>query len=60
MKILFEVDCSDSIIGVEIYFRKGLKYYNISRGDTFYIWESSYYYKTESEMNSFSLINMTK
>lgn len=29
------------------------QYYNSSRGDKFYTWGSSYYYKTESEMDSF-------
>ena len=57
MKTLFAVDCSGSISGREIYFRKlrelRLKYYNGNRGDKFYTWGSSYYYKTESEMDSF-------
>ena len=57
MKTLFVVDCSGSISGVEIYFKKlrelRLKYYNSARGDKFYTWGSSYYYKTESEMDSF-------
>jgi hypothetical protein len=57
MKTLFAVDCSGSISGVDIYFRKlrelKLKYYNSSRGDKFYTWGSNYYYKTEAEMDSF-------
>ena len=57
MKTLFAVDCSGSISGVEIYFKKLRelrdKYYNSERGDKFYTWGSSYYYKTESEMDSF-------
>ena len=57
MKTLFAVDCSGSITGNEIYFKKlsdlKLKYYNSSRGDKFYTWGSKYYYKTESEMDSF-------
>ena len=57
MKTLFAVDCSGSISGVENYFRKlrelRLKYYNGSRGDKFYTWGSSYYYKTEAQMDSF-------
>ena len=57
MKTLFAVDCSGSISGVEIYFQKlrelREKYYNSERGDKFYTWGSSYYYKTESEMDSF-------
>ena len=57
MKTLFAVDCSGSITGCEIYFKKlsdlKLKYYKSSRGDKFYTWGSNYYYKTESEMDSF-------
>ena len=57
MKTLFAVDCSGSINGNIIYFKKlnelKLKYYNSSRGDKFYAWGSNYYYKTESEMDSF-------
>ena len=57
MKTLFAVDCSSSISGVEIYFKKlkelRLKYYNSSRGDKFYTWGSNYYYKNETEMDKF-------
>ena len=57
MKTLFAVDCSSSITGKKIYFNKlnqlRNQYYNSSRGDKFYTWGSSYYYKTESEMDSF-------
>ena len=57
MKTLFAVDCSGSISGVKIYFKKlrelRQKYYNSSRGDKFYTWGSSYYYKTEQEMDRF-------
>jgi hypothetical protein len=57
MKTLFAVDCSGSISGVDIYFRKlrelRNRYYNSSRGDKFYTWGSGYYYKTENEMDKF-------
>ena len=57
MKTLFAVDCSSSISGMKIYFKKLReliqKYYCSSRGDKFYIWGNGYYYKTEKEMNRF-------
>ena len=57
MKTLFAVDCSSSIGGLGIYFRKlrelRMKYYNRHRGDKFYTWGSNYYFKTESEMDNF-------
>ena len=57
MKTLFAVDCSGSISGVKNYFNKlrelRQKYYNSSRGDKFYTWGDSYYYKTEAEMDNF-------
>ena len=57
MKTLFAVDCSYSINKKEIYFKKlkelRLKYYNSARGDKFYTWGNSYYYKNEIEMDKF-------
>ena len=57
MKTLFAIDCSISITGNKVYFNKlnqlRRQYYNSLRGDKFYTWGSSYYYKTESEMDSF-------
>ena len=57
MKSLLDVACSGSISLVIYYFNKlrelGQKYHNSSRGDKFYIWGSSYYYKTEAEMDNF-------
>ena len=54
MKTLFAVDCSGSITGFEIYFKKlrelRNKYYKSERGDKFYIWGSNYYYRNEAEM----------
>ena len=56
-KILFVVDCSYSINGIEIFFNKvrelRLKYYNSTRGDKFYTCGSNYYYKNEIEMDKF-------
>ena len=57
MKTLFAVDCSRSISGMKIYFKKLRqliqKYYCSSRGDKFYTWGNGYFYKTEKEMNRF-------
>ena len=57
MKTLFAIDCSKSISGFKIYFKKLReliqKYYCSSRGDKFYLWGDGYYYKTEKEMNRF-------
>ena len=57
MKTLFAVDCSRSISGMKIYFKKLReliqKYYCSSRGDKFYTWSNGYFYKTEKEMNRF-------
>ena len=48
---------SGTISLVKNYFKKlrelGQKYHNSSRGDKFYIWGNSYYYKTEAEMDKF-------
>jgi len=57
MKTLFAVDCSRSISGMKIYFKKLReliqRYYLSSRGDKFYTWSNGYFYKTEKEMNRF-------
>ena len=57
MKTLFAVDCSRSITGMKIYFKKLREliqhYYNSQRGDKFYTWSNGYSYKTEKEMNRF-------
>ena len=57
MKTLFAVDCSRSISGMKIYFKKLNEliklYYSSSRGDKFYTWSNGYFYKTEKEMNRF-------
>ena len=57
MKTLFAVDCSGSVKSLDIYFKKLVElksqYYNKLRGDKFYTWGNSYYYKTEEEMDSF-------
>ena len=57
MKTLLDVACSGTISLVIYYFNKlrelGQKYHNSSRGDKFYIWGNSYYYKTEAEMDKF-------
>ena len=60
MKTLFAIDCSSSISnqGIRnIYFSKlnelKLKYYKRERGDKFYTWGSSFYYKTEEMMDQF-------
>ena len=57
MKTLITIDCSKSISGDKIYFKKlreiKQRYYNNSRGDKFYIWGSGYYYKTDKEMDRF-------
>jgi hypothetical protein len=57
MKTLFAVDCSRSISGMKIYFKKLRElirhYYCSSRGDKFYTWSNGYFYKTEKEMNRF-------
>ena len=56
-KTLFAVDCSRSISGMKIYFKKLREliqqYYCSSRGDKFYTWSNGYFYKTEEEMNKF-------
>ena len=47
MKTLFAVDCSRSISGMKIYFKKLReliqKYYCSSRGDKFYKWSNGYF-----------------
>ena len=58
MKTLFAVDCSGSIDDIsQLYFKKLIelknKYYNMSRGDKFYIWEDRYQCLSHSEMNKF-------
>ena len=57
MKTLFAVDSSSSVRGNKNYFNKLAslrnQYYNSSRGDKFYTWDSSYRYLTESSMNDF-------
>ena len=57
MKTLFAVDCSRSISGMKIYFKKLRElirhYYCSSRGDKFYTWSNGYFYKTEKEIKRF-------
>ena len=60
MKTLFAIDCTISLNGNNLYFSKlrdiKNKYYNISRGDKFYIWGDGYFCKNESEIEAFILV----
>ena len=57
MKTLFVVDDSGSVFEQGIYFAKVrqlfLYYYNIERGDKFYIWNNDYFEKTYDEIFEF-------